>query len=86
MKRACNQVVAPGRCPATPHKARYRKAVHAWRIGAKQVAKQGQALFVYRCQSCGWWHLTHRDLPGSTLIETKASPPREEAAPRKATG
>lgn len=65
------------RCTRFPNKARYPKAVYAWRVGARQVKKAGIQLYLYKC-ACGGWHLTKSGGPDATLIETKASPRCEE--------
>jgi len=61
-------------CKRTPHKVRYQKAAFAWEVGAKQIAKTGTQLYVYRCDDCeGGWHLTRKDGRDSVKIETRAA-------------
>jgi hypothetical protein len=62
-------------CSRTPHKVRYMKAAFAWEVGARQMAKLGVPLFIYRCDDCkGGWHLTKRHGADTTPITTAAFP------------
>jgi hypothetical protein len=48
----------PQRCPAT-NKIMYKTKVQALRAADDGYRDRGQRLWVYRCDSCGTWHLTH---------------------------
>lgn len=59
--------VVPGRktgCRRTPHKAGYRNRRAALRGAEAALQRHYQRgenhppLYVYRCPSCPWWHLT----------------------------
>jgi hypothetical protein len=82
MKRRRNPFTNSYVCSKTPHKIRYLKASFAWAVGARQVAKTGTHLYVYRCDGChGGWHLTSKAGHGAVRIETKAglTPDEREA-------
>lgn len=75
MKRRRNPFTNSYVCSRTPHKVRYLKAAFAWRVGARQMAKTGEQLYIYRCDGCkDGWHLTRRKGPEAMAIDTKAAP------------
>lgn len=71
-KRRRNPVHNSYYCPSTPGKVRYLKAAFAWKVGARRVALDGVALWVYQCDACGGWHLTsqepHGDRSGQPIV------------------
>ena len=50
----------PKRC-ATSNKIMYRDKAQAQRAADQSLIERGAELWVYRCEYCGCWHLTHRD-------------------------
>lgn len=76
-KRRRNPVANSYVCSETPHKTCYLKAAHAWAVGAKRIAENGIALWVYRCNR--HWHLTSHPEADSIKIDTKAAPSAEVA-------
>lgn len=49
----------PKRC-LTTNKIMYRDKVKAQQAAAQSLQERGIQLWVYRCDDCGTWHLTHR--------------------------
>ena len=50
----------PKRC-ATSNKIMYHDKAQAQRAADQSLIERGAELWVYRCEYCGCWHLTHRD-------------------------
>ncbi len=50
----------PKRC-ATSNKIMYHDKVQAQHAAEQSFIERGAELWVYRCEFCGCWHLTHRD-------------------------
>ena len=50
----------PKRC-ATSNKIMYHDKAQAQRAADQSLIERGAELWVYRCEFCGCWHLTHRD-------------------------
>ena len=50
----------PKRC-ATTHKIMYHDRAQAQLAADESFAERGVELWVYQCEYCGSWHLTHRD-------------------------
>ena len=50
----------PKRCAAT-NKIMYHDRTQARLAADDSLAQRGVQLWVYQCDSCGSWHLTHRD-------------------------
>jgi hypothetical protein len=50
----------PKRC-VTSNKIMYHDKAQAERAAEASFAERGVQLWVYRCEYCGAWHLTHRD-------------------------
>lgn len=50
----------PKRC-ATSNKIMYHDKVQALRAADQSFVERGTQLWVYRCEYCNAWHLTHRD-------------------------
>ncbi|WP_095613092.1 hypothetical protein [Bifidobacterium italicum] len=50
----------PKRCETTS-KIMYHDQQIAWQAAEQSRIERGVELWVYRCQYCGQWHLTHRD-------------------------
>ena len=50
----------PKRC-ATTHKIMYHDRAQATQAVDESLAQHGVELWVYQCEYCGSWHLTHRD-------------------------
>ena len=50
----------PKRC-ATSHKIMYHDQAAAQRAAEESRVERGAELWVYRCEYCGAWHLTHHD-------------------------
>ncbi|MCI1984827.1 MAG: hypothetical protein LKJ47_08715 [Bifidobacteriaceae bacterium] len=48
----------PRRCPTT-NKIMYKTKVQALQAADDGYRTRGTRLWVYRCDSCGTWHLTH---------------------------
>ncbi|MCH4210096.1 hypothetical protein [Bifidobacterium sp.] len=64
----------PKRCVIS-NKIMYHDKVQAQRAADSSFVQRGAQLWVYRCEYCGAWHLTHRD-PETTLargIESQGS-------------
>lgn len=74
MKRRRNPYSNSYFCELTPHKVRYLKSAFAWEVGAKQIAKHGVALYIYKCPGCAGWHLTKKASDNVVPIVTKATP------------
>lgn len=49
----------PKRC-ATSNKIMYHDKAQAQRAADQSLIERGAELWVYRCEYCGCWHLTHR--------------------------
>ena len=50
----------PKRC-ATSNKIMYHDKAQVQRAADQSLIERGVELWVYRCEFCGCWHLTHRD-------------------------
>ena len=50
----------PKRC-ATTNKIMYHDKAQAQYAADQSLIERGAELWVYRCQYCATWHLTHRD-------------------------
>ena len=50
----------PKRCETTT-KIMYHDRQTAWQAAEQSRIERGVELWVYQCQYCGQWHLTHRD-------------------------
>ncbi|AFI63719.1 hypothetical protein BAAM1489_01550 [Bifidobacterium animalis subsp. animalis MCC 1489] len=50
----------PKRCETTT-KIMYYDRQTAWQAAEQSRIERGVELWVYQCQYCGQWHLTHRD-------------------------
>ncbi|NEG70263.1 hypothetical protein [Bifidobacterium choloepi] len=50
----------PRRCESS-NKIMYHDKVQALRAAEDSRIERGTELWVYRCEFCGCWHLTHRD-------------------------
>ncbi|WP_081867331.1 hypothetical protein [Bifidobacterium bombi] len=50
----------PKRCPSS-NKIMYHDRVQALRAAEQSFIERGTELWVYRCEFCGRWHLTHHD-------------------------
>ncbi|PJM78583.1 hypothetical protein [Bifidobacterium scaligerum] len=50
----------PKRC-TTSNKIMYHDKAQAQRAADQSLIERGAELWVYRCEYCGQWHLTHRD-------------------------
>ncbi|OZG56917.1 hypothetical protein BMYO_2149 [Bifidobacterium myosotis] len=50
----------PKRC-ATSNKIMYHDKAQAQRAADQSLIERGAELWVYRCEYCNCWHLTHRD-------------------------
>lgn len=61
----------PKRCASTS-KIMYRDKVQAQRAAEQSLIERGAELWVYRCEYCGTWHLTHHDPANSFVHESFA--------------
>lgn len=50
----------PKRC-STSNKIMYHDKAQAQHAADQSLIERGAELWVYRCEYCGTWHLTHRD-------------------------
>ncbi|WP_373111255.1 hypothetical protein [Bifidobacterium longum] len=50
----------PKRC-TTSNKIMYHDKAQVQRAADQSLIERGVELWVYRCEFCGCWHLTHRD-------------------------
>ncbi|KFI45163.1 hypothetical protein GA0061078_0773 [Bifidobacterium bohemicum] len=57
----------PKRC-ANTQKIMYHDKVQAQRAADRSLVERGAELWVYRCEYCGQWHLTHHDPSGAPLL------------------
>lgn len=61
----------PKRCEPS-NKIMYHDKVIALQAAEESRIERGVALWVYRCEFCGTWHLTHRD-PQRNHLRTQSS-------------
>ncbi|WEV72496.1 hypothetical protein [Bifidobacterium sp. ESL0790] len=57
----------PKRC-ASSRKIMYHDKAQAQRAANQAMLERGAELWVYRCEYCGQWHLTHHDPSDERLL------------------
>lgn len=81
------QAQALHRCDKHPEKIQYRELMRAFEIADKQAASLGQPIYVYACDSCGYFHLS-RSAGGAGAgigrrVKDRNSPLYQLAAPER---
>ena len=59
----------------TSNKIMYHDKAQAQRAAEASFVERGVQLWVYRCEYCGAWHLTHRDPETSLAYGSEAQGP-----------
>ncbi|MDF7664498.1 hypothetical protein PT282_07495 [Bifidobacterium sp. ESL0763] len=71
----------PKRC-ASSRKIIYHDKAQAERAARQGLIERGAELWVYRCEYCGGWHLTHHDPKEEHLLRGMGAQATRQGKPR----